>query len=80
MGEAMSVQSGHGKGLKRPESLVAWVSELVGTSLPELFFLKQSYEPKSSHILSLINAEVNLLYPYSKSSGNDANMLWAMLS
>lgn len=47
MGEAVSVHSGDGKGLKRPESLVAWISELVKSSLPEFFFLKQSYENKN---------------------------------
>jgi len=47
MGEAMSVPSGHGKGIKRLESLVSWISDLVKTSLPELFFLKQSYENKN---------------------------------
>lgn len=37
----MVVRRGRGVGLSRPESSVAWISELVGcASLPELFFAK----------------------------------------
>lgn len=35
---------------------------------------------KISRIPDSLNADANLLYPYSKSCRNDANMLWATLS
>lgn len=45
---------GRGDGLSRPESSVAWISELVGrVSLPKLFFLKQSYENKNQSYTEL---------------------------
>lgn len=49
----MEVHSGHGNRLKRPESLVAWILEMVKTSLLELFFLKQSYDNKNQSYTGL---------------------------